>query len=254
MPGLGKPRFGAREVAAVTIALVLAVGLPATAAAQSEGEKLLAAALEHHDPTGAWPTGRFQLTLESRRPDGSTRRAVLEIDNGAGTFAATRETEAGVFEAEIGPGERCELKLDGAAEIPAETAEKLGLTCERWRWMRNYYHYMWGLPMKLGDAGTILGDASERTDFQGLATDVLQVTYEPETGGDTWYFYFDPTTARAVGYRFYHDPAVNDGEYIVLEGEVEVGGVRFPRVQTWYMNDDDELLGSDELIAAERLD
>lgn len=246
------PRAG--KMAAGLIAALLVPGLSRGAEAQSTGAELLAAALAYHDPEDAWSSGRFRLTLESRRPDGSGRQTVLEIDNRTGSFAATRETGAGVFEAEIDPGERCELKLNGSAEIPPETAEQLGLNCDRWRSMRDYYHYMWGLPMKLGDAGTILDASVEEADFNGASAHVLHVTYEPGTGGDTWYFYFDPATARAVGYRFYHDPAINDGEYIVLEDEVEAGGVRFPRRQTWYMNDDDELLGSDELIAAERLD
>jgi len=237
---------------AVTVVL-FAPGLIDADPAETSGAHLLAAALEHHDPDGSWVAGRFTMTLESHRPDGSTREIVLDFDNRVGSFGATRESDAGLIEAEIGPGERCELKLAGSAEIPPKTAEKHGVTCERWRRMRDYYHYMWGLPMKLADEGTLLGAGSEG-EFNGVAARVLAVTYEPETGGDTWYFYFDPATARAVGYRFYHDPATNDGEYIVLEGEVEAGGVRFPRRQTWYMNDDDELLGSDELIAAERLD
>lgn len=248
--------MGGRGIAWVALALASTAGFgprPARADESMHGDALLAKAIEYHDGQGAWSRGTFRLTLESRRPDGSRRRTVLVLDNGTGGFSAERETEAGPFVAQVGPGERCELSLAGSTDIPADAVDTLNLTCDRWRLLRDYYSYMWGLPMKLRDPGTRVDPQVGTAEFQGRPTDVLRVTYASEVGGDTWYLYFEPGTGRAMGYRFYHDEPTNDGEYIVLEGEVEAGGVRFPRTQTWYMNDDDELLGSDVLVAAERL-
>ena len=56
-----------------------------------------------------------------------------------------------------------------------------------------------------------------------------------------------------IGYRFYHDEAANDGEYIELEGIQEGGGLRLPRARTWYTHKEDKLLGTDTLIKIERL-
>jgi len=76
----------------------------------------------------------------------------------------------------------------------------------------------------------------------------MKVTYDAEVGGDTWYVYFEPERYRMVGYRFYHDEARGDGEYIVLEGEHAIGGMRIPARRSWYVNADGRYLGTDELI------
>jgi hypothetical protein len=79
---------------------------------------------------------------------------------------------------------------------------------------------------------------------------VLKVSYDPETGSDTWYFYFNPETYALAAYQFYHDPAKNDGEYILLEGEAEVGGMRLPKRRSWYTNKERRFLGTDILQEA----
>lgn len=77
----------------------------------------------------------------------------------------------------------------------------------------------------------------------------VRVTYEEDVGSDTWYFYLDPLNYRMVGYRFYHDEAANDGEYIVLQDEYRLGGLRIPQSRSWYRNDDGTYLGTDILRA-----
>jgi hypothetical protein len=113
--------------------------------------------------------------------------------------------------------------------------------------MRNYYSYLWGLPMKLQDPGTQLGRVTA-TKFEGRPVYDLRVTYDAGVGGDVWYFYFDQETYALVAYRFYHDEAKNDGEVIHLEGEVSALGMRLPRARTWYTHQDGRLLGTDTLV------
>jgi len=225
--------------------------LAPTAVSQGQETPLLGSTLDFHDPGGAWAGGAFRLELEATRPDGSIRTTTLAIDNSAGTLHVRQQREKALIEADIGPGEHCELRLNGSTEIPPEKVEGMGLNCSRWRTMRDYHLFMWGLPMKLQDAGTHLSPVEEATTFQGTEVSALRVTWDESIGTDTWYVYFDSETAQAVGYRFYHDEAANDGEYIVLEGSVEAGGVTFPGSQAWYTNAEDRLLGTDTLVRAE---
>ena len=51
-----------------------------------------------------------------------------------------------------------------------------------------------------------------------------------------------------IGYRFYHDESKNDGEYITLEGEIEIEGIKMPKDRYWYMNVNDRFLGADLLV------
>jgi len=137
--------------------------------------------------------------------------------------------------------------LNGSAEISDAKREEHRLDCDRVVLYRDYYTYLWGMPMKLRDPGTRLDPGVSDAVFQGRQVKSLRVTYDPEVGGDTWYFYFDPDSAALVGYRFFHDESANDGEYIVLEGEVSGGGLRLPKARTWFTNAEDRLLGTDTL-------
>ena len=74
------------------------------------------------------------------------------------------------------------------------------------------------------------------------------MTYDPTVGEDIWYFYFHPTTYALIGYRFYHEEAKNDGEYITLEGEEVVQDIKIPKNRHWYYNKNDQFLGADFLI------
>ena len=94
--------------------------------------------------------------------------------------------------------------------------------------------------------------ASSREPFlPGPARPVLslRVTYDPEAEGDTRHFISIPTPPHLIGYQFFHDESANDGEYIVLEGEVSGGGLRLPKTSTWYTNAEDRLLGTDTLTS-----
>ena len=108
------------------------------------------------------------------------------------------------------------------------------------------------MPMKLRDPGTRLDPAVKRTELDGRAVLALRVTYAPEVGGDTWYFYVDPRTFALAGCRFYHDESANDGEYIVFEGEVEgPRRLRLPKLRRWHMNRDGEYIAVDEVLSIE---
>ena len=111
----------------------------------------------------------------------------------------------------------------------------------------DYYSYVYGLPMKLMDPGTRIDPQVGLRNFKGTEYLVLKATYAPETGKDTWYFYFHPKTYALKVYQFYHDESLNDGEYILLEGETEIKGMRLPKKRSWYTNKEDTLLGADTI-------
>jgi hypothetical protein len=60
--------------------------------------------------------------------------------------------------------------------------------------IRNYFLYLWGLPMKLYDEGTPFDPVVTTTDIEGITCDVVRVVYEK----DTWYFSFNQRTGRMV--------------------------------------------------------
>ena len=231
------------------VLVLLAAATPAVSASAETpptAEELLAASIAYHDPEGTFLAEGYRLRFVETRPGGADRRTEIVIDVPGERFEMVRAGER-VVAGVMAPG-RCEMTLDGRADVSAEEREEHRLTCERLTTMRDYYTYLWGLPMKLADPGTRLGRVSA-TEFEGKAVYDLRVTYDERVGVDTWYFYFDRATSALVGYRFYHDESKNDGEVILLEGEFAAHGIRLPEQRTWYTHQDDRLLGTDTLVA-----
>jgi hypothetical protein len=119
---------------------------------------------------------------------------------------------------------------------------------------QNYYTYLYGLPMKLKDAGTIIHEKVALKKFKEKNYLVLKVSYEKEVGEDTWYFYFDPFTYAMEVYQFYHEEEKNDGEFILLSGLETVNGVKMPKKRAWYYNKGEKYLGTDILTVGQRFD
>ena len=121
------------------------------------------------------------------------------------------------------------------------------LDCERASVLKDYYSYLYGLPMKLKDPGTIIDPEVQKIIIEDKEYFVMKVTYEESVGKDTWYFYFDQNTFALKQYKFYHDESKNDGEFILLEDELEVNGIKMPKNRSWYLNSNNKFLGIDKL-------
>ncbi len=208
---------------------------------------VLAKSIAYHDPKGVWDTTIHFMKLYEERPGNGFRLTDIMIDLQEPAFGMKQRRDEEVLQRQM-VGEECAHQLNGRADLTDAQRSEHRLTCDFTRRMRDYYTYLWGLPMKLQDEGTLLHPQVYRRDFFGDDLLEVRVTYSPEVGGDIWYFYFDPTTYALRGYRFYHDEAANDGEYILLDGEAQVGDLRLPKRRAWYTHGDRRYLGSDVLL------
>lgn len=210
------------------------------------GDELLQKAIDFHDPKGNWQTfkGGFQVMMKT--PNSGERISdihinlpkeefILDVSRGSNSYTYRIEKDS------------CKISLNGSSKISAEDKEKLRLSAERGSMMKNYYTYLYGLPMKLKDPGTLVNEKVEKTVFKGKEYLVLKVNYTETVGKDVWYFYFDPSTYAMEVYQFYHDQSKNDGEYILLEGMETVNEIKMPKTRAWYYNKDDKYLGTDIL-------
>lgn len=220
-----------------------ALAQPPTAA------EILQRSIDYHDPERLW--GRFKgtLTVVAEYPERQPRVSTIAMDQPGDTFWITM-VQDGVEKALSLQQGVCSLSFQGSENFSAAIAEKERLTCERAQMWRDYYSYLYGLPMKLQDPGTILSPVVQEVNFHGKRTLVLEVRYDPDTGSDLWYFYLDPETYALQAYQFYHDKAANDGEYILLEGEIQVGTMRIPQDRSWFTNKEGRFLGKDLLRKA----
>ena len=216
------------------------------------GTQLLDKAIEYHDPNGNWSTfsGTFNVTMKTSTK--SDRHSIIRVDlpnEYFNLFATQDKTSYGY----ILDKEKCQIYYNSNIATEEEkTANKL--SCERAKMYQNYYTYLYGLPMKLKDAGTIIDENIILKEFNGKNYLVLKVTYEKEVGKDTWYFYFDPATYAMEVYQFYHEEDKNDGEFILLSGLETVNGIKLPKERAWYYNKESKYLGTDILTVGQRYD
>lgn len=210
-------------------------------------ENILARSIAYHDPEGKWPTGALSLSLYESRPGGDYRLSDILIDNGNGIFELNRKQGKDVTWRRSGP-DSCQVLINGEEKMFVEAMDIHVLRCKDNERYRNYYTYLWGLPMKLRDPGTVVHPTAWLKDFYGRSLYEVKVTYLEEVGRDSWYFYFDPESFALAGYRFYHDEKAGDGEYILLEGEKNVNGFIIPSKRDWYTHQGRLFLGSDEVI------
>lgn len=214
------------------------------------GNELLNKAIAYHDPDNKWKEFKGRLTITMQTPNSSDRVSKIYLNLPKQHFSMNVEKDDLSYAYTL-VKDSCTIILNGKKDIDPEEAKKYRLNCERGTMYKNYYTYLYGLPMKLKDPGTKIDEKVYKKKFKGKEYLVLKATYEAEVGDDSWYFYFDPTTYAMEVYQFYHDESKNDGEYIVLQNEVEINGVKMPKVRAWYYNQDDKYLGTDILSKSE---
>ena len=142
---------------------------------------------------------------------------------------------------DMGGKESYEITGEACITLSGDKDEKRGLM------IRNYFLYLWGLPMKLLDPGTQFTPEVGSSEVDGNPCDVLRVIYEK----DTWYFHIDRENGRMRQYEFYKDDTKAAGEIITLEGEIRADSIRIPQKRNWYKIPGNEYLGTDILEAAE---
>jgi len=202
--------------------------------AQAWAKDVLASSIGYHDPEGKWNqfSGTFTIKVVSKDRSTFLRKVSIDLPREYFELVQTREDDIKVYRIEKGVF---------ATEDSVTQARTLKL--------RDYHTYLYGLPMKLKDPGTQIDPKTERVVFYGKESIRMRVTYDPSVGSDTWYFYFDPQTYALTAYQFYHNEAMGDGEYILLDQLEEVEGIRMPKIRSWYYNIDESYLGTDELVS-----
>ena len=220
---------------------------------QITGKELLEKTIQFHDPNGNWETANLYLFISDSSPKRKKlRTSKIYINNLENGFRLQKEADNLAIESGV-LNDSCFAKIEGIETTNKVQEEKYRIGCERTKWTRNYYTYLYGLPMKLKDAGTIVSPKVKTTEFQGKSYLTLEVHYDSATGSDTWFFFINPKTYQMEGYKFYHNSKPDGGEYITLEGLTEVGGMKIPKKRSWYTNKERKFLGTDDIVESAKM-
>jgi hypothetical protein len=190
------------------------------------GREMIMNSINYHDPENVWPQLRATFVVQDSLPAGRDSRFYeFSLDNSQNKLV---------------------YKIEGLHYIVWNDSVQVfegKIEKERALRMRNYYSYLWGLPMKLMDSGTVIEDSVQTEIISGVSYHVVRVPYEK----DIWFFYLEPETYRMAAYKFYQDEPNQKGEIIFLEGEVEFQGMKIPANRSWYRTETPEFLGTDQL-------
>lgn len=191
---------------------------------------ILSKSIQYHDPNGSWSSLQVELQFDEIQPSDSAevvRKTNVWIDNQTGFFKINR-----------GDKEIHGMKLDSCF------IEMGDVNCDRAIRLRDYYLYLWGLPMKLKDQGTVLKNEVIDTLWQGSPAYKLQVDYEE----DNWTYFFSKEDFSLIGYSFIKQNG--GGEDILLKSEIVCNGIRIPKERSWYTLEG-KFLGTDVLTGSQ---
>ncbi len=206
--------------------------------------ELLDKSIAYHDPNNNWKNFDATLLFKTIMADSSERRRTVRINNKKNTFYFDSQYEEGRLEYHV-KNNLGTAKWNGNSTIPKEMSDKYRISDDRAVMYRNYYTYLYGMPMKLSDPGAIIDPSVKRVEFYGKSYDRIKVNYDPEVGSDTWYFYFNTKTHALEAYQFFKDESKNDGEYILFEETKVIDGIKIPSIRHWYYNDGQKFLATD---------
>jgi len=212
------------------------------------GNEVLEKSIKFHDPYNKWNSfkGNFKVVMET--PSNTKRVSTVSLDLPKQSFALQVDKDRDSYTYTMAK-DSCSIALNGVANPKEEDLTRLKLSCERAALYKNYYTYLYGLPMKLKDPGALIHPIVKKRAFKGKEYLVIRVDYEKEVGQDRWYFYFDPQSYAMEVYQFYHEEQQNDGEYILLKDLETINTIKMPKIRAWYYNKDDSYLGTDVLSA-----
>ncbi len=209
------------------------------------GDQLLEKSIQFHDPNGNWSTFKGAFLVTMKTPKSSPRKSFIEMDLPQEHFLVKAIKDGVITQYTVDKG-ICRIAVNGNTTPSEALLKKHKLSCERANLYKNYYTYLYGLPMKLKDEGTIIHQKTTIKTFKGKEYLVLKVSYTKEVGNDTWYFYFDPKTYAMEAYQFFKEQKER-GEYILLTGLETIHDIKMPKERAWYYNKDDGYLGTDVL-------
>jgi len=210
-------------------------------------QEIIEKSIAYHDPNSNWSTFDGEFKVMMSMPEKLDRLSSISINLPEEKFSLVATT--------VGESTSYYVKKDSVSVVKSGEILDDVPTKDRERalMMKDYYTYLYGLPMKLTDSGTIVDDQVEKVWFWNINAYKVKVTYTPEVGSDVWYFYFDPETFALKAYQFFKTDEKGDlledsGEYILISNPKEINGIKIPAERYWYYNKDTRFLALDRIV------
>ena len=182
--------------------------------------------IQFHDPTGSWSSLKdsFHLVSNSKWSDWKDEHLAITIDvknDGARYTNIDRNVDC-LFEEDS-----TKALLDSCDCAPYNG------------WTKDFYTYIWGLPMKLKDPNIKVTEQPNKIIFFEDSCFVLQVQYPNEN----WEYYISSEDYYLAGFRFEKIDG-SGGEIVRNVGVEQWGKIITPKKRIWF-DLKENLLGTD---------
>mgnify|MGYP001601897300 CR=1 FL=1 len=214
--------------------------------------QIIEEACDYHDFNNALMTGKYRWHILEKRPGQGDNYCILIFDPANEYYQIKKIYDNESFEYII-EADNYKIKFNGSTSYSDEIAAKYQLTRKRAYLLRDYYYYLWYMPVKLKDKGTEIDPSASKTVFNGMECYLIDVSYPLEDDAEIWQFYFDTKQYYLTGYAFQKAYHSSVAEYILLDEEVVHESLRIPKIRKWYDSSDDQYLGEDILLSLERV-
>ena len=209
---------------------------------------VLEQSIKHHDGQNEWANAKLEMVIREPRLSVPGRFSNVSLDNRTGAFSLERDRDNHVSTHLIDAAGKATTLLDGKLETDSALIKQFRLEPIRNANYRNYYRFMYGAPMTLSNGGAQVVSIDQEN-FQGEEVIAIDFALTQPMIAEQWRLFFSPYDYRVVGLKTIQ-PAGEEGEYLVFNGNARVGNMQFPRFRHWYDSKTDEYLGSDMLIKA----
>lgn len=199
------------------------------------------------DPEGLFEQTTFNLRIQEPRIQTPERFSEVLFNYETGAFVLNRKREDKTVSYSINEKGNPEIALDGCKRVSDADKLKYGLDPDRNRNYRNYYQYLYGLPMILQDKGKFSFVSSSETVFKDQKA--MEYTFQLTTPifSSIWKTTF-LQNGTLTKLDFYNMVNPNEGEYIIFDGTYQNESITIPRFRHWYSKKENEYLGSDIIV------
>lgn len=199
--------------------------------------------IQHYDPHESWDQFRGEMHLYTIHPEGGSTEEDLVLDNARAFYQSTLFVNDQIVVKQLDNGAAF-FSLNGRTELTEEERDKYQLREESLMQIFQHHQVHFGLPMHLQAVGLTLNAEAGKEVFNGVDCWVLKFSGEVEKAAaayfkDPIWLYINPEDYSVQGMRYHNQEEGLPASYVIFSDEIEVGGIRAPKIKTYYRAQDD---------------
>lgn len=199
--------------------------------------------IQHYDPNDSWDQFRGEMHLYTIHPEGGSTEEDIVLDNAQSFYQSTLFVNDQIIVKRLEKGTAF-FSLNGRMDVTEEEKDKYQLRREDLLRIFQHHQVHFGLPMHLQKVGLTVDPQTRKEAFNNVDCWVLKFSgaVDSEAAG---YFrnpillYISPEDYRIVGMRYDNEHGALPASYVIFSDEIEVGGIRVPKIKTYYRAGDD---------------